>query len=123
MIVLLVYWLIAILGFLDFDGHDFSGDLGDFSGDLHGDFHGDLHGDFHGDGHLPMLPSVARFFNVGEVPIMFWLSIVALSMWVVSMQVNHYVPLGANQIWLAAALAVPNVVFGMFVAKLVIQRF
>ena len=118
MIVLLVYWLIAILGVWDFGGHDLSGDL-----DLGGDLSGDLGGDLHGDGHIPLLHSVAGFFNAGEVPIMFWLSIVVLSTWVVSMQVNHYVNLGANQVWLAVALAVPNVIFGMFVAKLVIQPF
>lgn len=112
MIVLLVYWLIAIVGLLDVGSLDLDVDVG-----------GDLGGDANVDGHMPLLHSIAGFFNAGEVPIMFWISIVALSAWVVSMQVNHYVNLGANQVWLAAALAVPNIVFGMFVAKLVIIPF
>jgi hypothetical protein len=120
MIVLLVYWLIAIVGLIDLGSFDLDIDVG---GDGGADLGGDLGGDMSADGHVPVLHSVAGFFNAGEVPIMFWVSIVALSAWVVSMQVNHYVNLGANQIWLAAALAVPNVIFGMFVAKLVIQPF
>ena len=110
MIVLLAYWLIAILGLIDLGAFDL--DL-----DLDVDADADLGGD------VPMVHSLAGFFNIGDVPIMFWISIVALSAWVVSMQVNHYVNIGENQVWLALALAIPNVIVGMFVAKLVILPF
>lgn len=109
MIVLVVYWLIAILGLMDFGSLDADLDLGTDLGGVEGD--------------APVIHTIAGFFNVGEVPIMFWISMVALSAWVVSMQVNHYLNPEGNNLWLAAALAVPNVVFGMFVAKLVIQPF
>ena len=78
LMMVLVYWLIVILGLIDLDAFDL---------DLDADVDGGL--DAHEGGF-----SWLAYFNVGEAPIMFFVSIVTLVMWVVSMQVNTLARLG-----------------------------
>ena len=107
LLMVLVYWLIVILGLIDLDAFDL---------DLDADVDGGL--DAHEGGF-----SWLAYFNVGEAPIMFFVSIVALVMWVVSMQVNSWLDsaatstLAANRGWLAVAIAPLNLAFALFVAK------
>lgn len=103
MIVLTVYWVIAIAGLVDIGAFDF--DL-DTDGDVAGADGLDWSGSW-----------LFGFLNIGEVPIMFYLSVVALSMWVGSLQLNDW--LGNQSIWVALVLAVPNLMVGLLVAKLV----
>ena len=49
------------------------------------------------------------------------MSVVALSMWVGSIKINEW--LGNDNIWFALALAVPNLIVGLLVAKAVTQPF
>src|SRR5688500_13547879 len=76
LIIVLIYWCIVILGLLDIDSFDLDADVG-----------GDLDVDAGAAGHAGGFSWLA-FFNVGEVPIMFFASIVVLTMWVVSLQIN-----------------------------------
>lgn len=67
-----VYWLLVILGALDLGLFDF-----DFDFDADGE-PGGL------DGVLGAGISVVRFLNIGELPLMLWISVFALSFWMTS---------------------------------------
>jgi hypothetical protein len=113
LIVMTVYWLIAIVGLVDIDAFDIDLDV-DYGADL------DLDADV---GDMPGLDSqsILGFLNVGEIPVMAYVSLVVLSMWVVSVQINYYLAeygIGYHT-WFAVALFVPNLVFGLMVAKVI----
>lgn len=124
LLLTVVYWLIVILGIIDLDTFDLDldldldvdADVGGFDADGGVDVDGGIEGTAGGFSWL-------AFFNVGEAPIMIFISIVALSMWIVSIQLNHWIeaygPSWMNdyQGWVAAGLVVPNFVFSLFVAK------
>ena len=113
LIVLVVYWLLVIVGLADIDAFDI---------DIDADFDADLDVDVDAPGHVPGLgQQTLGFLNIGEVPVMFYVSIVALSMWVGSIKINEW--LGNSNIWLALVLAVPNLIVGLMVAKAVTQPF
>ena len=113
LLIIVAYWLLVIIGLLDMNAFDF---------DLDTDFDADFDVDADA-GEIPGLgQQVAGFLNIGEVPVMFYLSIVALSMWVGSVQINRLLE-NTNNIWIAFALAIPNLVVGLLVAKLVTTPF
>jgi len=107
LLVIVLYWLLVIIGLMDIGAFDF---------DLDTDF--DLEMD--GSGGIPGLgPQMVGFLNVGEVPVMFYLSVVILSMWIGSVETNAW--LGNENVWIALALAVPNLIVGLLVAKVATQ--
>jgi membrane protein implicated in regulation of membrane protease activity len=64
--------------------------------------------------------SILGFLNMGEVPIMFYASIVALCMWVNSVKMNQWFnPDGST--WFALALAIPNLMFAVLLAKVLLE--
>jgi hypothetical protein len=111
LLLILLYWIIVIVGVIDLDAFDF--DAGAGAGAHDAGLPDGTAGGF----------SWLAFFNVGEAPIMFFVSIVILTMWVLSVQLNYsidqYGPGWMNdyQGWIAAGLALPNLIFGFFVAK------
>ncbi|MCA9247821.1 MAG: DUF1449 family protein [Planctomycetales bacterium] len=111
LIVMTAYWLIAIVGLVDIDAFDIDLDV-DYGAEL------DLDADA---GDVPGLSSqsLLGFLNVGEIPVMAYVSLVVLSMWVVSIQMNYYLAdYGIGyQTWFAIALFVPNLIFGLLIAK------
>jgi hypothetical protein len=110
--LVVVYWMLVIIGLMNVDAFDFDldADVG-----LDGDIDGDV-GDLSGAGGFSML----GFLNVGEVPVMFYFSIVALLMWVTSMKVNEWFNLDGN-VWFAIALAVPNFIAAVAITKLLLE--
>lgn len=111
LLVILAYWMLVIIGLLDIDAFDI---------DLSTDFDADL--DLDAPDHIPGLGAQAiGFLNIGEVPVMFYVSLVTLSMWVGSIRANEL--LGNDNIWIAIALAVPNLIVGLLVAKLLTTPF
>ena len=110
--MVLLYWLVVMLGILDVDAFDFDVDLdADFDVDMDG-----MEGAF----------SWLGYFNVGEVPVMLYLSIVILTMWVVSVQVNSFLDgvaidwVAENRGWIALAMAPLIILFGLFLAKILV---
>ena len=110
LMLICIYWLVVILGVIDFDTLDVDLDV-DADADIDGDFGGGTtEGGF----------SWLAYFNVAEVPIMFYMTIVTLVMWVVSVQVNRWLDawgVDAYRGWIAVGLAVPNLIFALHVAK------
>ncbi len=115
LLFMLLYWCIVMLGLID---------VGEMGLDLDVDADVDVDADL--DGAAGGSFSWLAFFNVGEVPLMLYASMVLLAMWVVSMQFNHWLDLNAtgwmrdHRGWIAVGMAVPNLLFGMFLAKLLL---
>ncbi|MCC5830998.1 MAG: DUF1449 family protein [Phycisphaeraceae bacterium] len=130
--LLLFYWLLVIFGALtmdsldvDLDGHvdadlDFDGgDVGHIGGDgiLDG-HHGGAAGDSGLSGGAIMLNAL-RFFNVGEVPLMFLLSIFVLVLWVVGVASHTWV--GEWSLLFQALMLVPFGIGAALITKVMTQ--
>ena len=109
LILLVAYWLFVIVGLVNAEAFDI-----DLSADF--DMDADVPSEIPGLGHQTL-----DFLNIGEIPVMFYMSIVAISMWVGSVKVNHW--MDNDNIWIALAVAVPNLFVGLMVAKVVTQPF
>jgi len=104
--ICVLYWLFVIVGVLDFDILDF-----------------DLDFDVSADG-----PSVLdfgfiglRFLNIGEVPVMVWLSVFSLSMWMFSINFDAKVEINGFMDYLPLLLR--NLGISLVVTKLITQPF
>ena len=102
LIFVFIYWLIVIMGVIDIDTLDF---------DLDMDADVDVDGDFEVDG----LSSVLAFFNIGQMPLMIFVTFFTIPLWTCTLLVNDFI--GHNSI-LIGALILFGVGFGcLFVAK------
>ena len=98
LIVLTLYWLMVIIGMLDIDLFDF--ELDTDTGSV-----ADL-------GFIPL-----RFLNLGDVPLMLWLSIFGFGFWMLSMVIDRSV---ANETTLMAAQAIArNVGISVLLTKVI----
>lgn len=112
LVFVLLYWLTVIVGLLDFK-----------TADLHLGGHTDLPADA---GHLPgphtdWLNGALAFFNLGRVPLMLFLSFVALPLWVGSILTNYYT--GNTSLLRGLVFLLPLLVASLFVAKVLTQPF
>ena len=112
--LIVLYWLLVVIGLLNVETFDFDVDADvDVGGDADfdgGELETGTAGGF----------SMLGFLNMGEVPIMFYATIVVLCMWVNSVKLNEWFNPEGNG-WFALALAIPNFFASVFVAKLVLQ--
>lgn len=99
--ICMLYWLMVIVGSADLDAFDF---------DLDADLDGDA-GSLVSVGLVPL-----RFLNLGRVPLMLWLSIFSLAMWMLSMILDHN-PAPATPL-LEFQAVVRNTVLALVTAKL-----
>ena len=94
----------------------------DVSIDDHGHAHGAADADLHGHGEgASWLSGALAFFNLGRIPLMVFLSFVALPLWVGSILLNHY--LGNTSVLLGLALLGPLFIASLFVAKFLTLPF
>jgi len=106
--LVVLYWLLVILGALDFET-DLVDDLSDGDGDAH---HG--HGVNTGGAWL----TAGRFFGFSEVPIVVWASFMILFMWFFSLALNQKWNPEADTVQ-ALILLLPNLIASAIVTKLV----
>ncbi len=121
MVITLLYWLSVILGAVDIDALNIDMDA-DIDADVDVDVDADVDADAGGGESPGAVTSALRFMNAGEVPLVIILSLFFFSMWVIAILSNHYLN-RSDSVLLAAALAVPNVVLSVFVAKYVGSPF
>lgn len=108
LIFVLLYWLTVIVGLLDFK-----------SLDLH--LHGAHDVPHDADLSVAWLNNALAFFNLGRVPLMVFLSFVALPLWVGSILVNYYTH---NTSWLlGVAFCLPLFIGSLLVAKVLTTPF
>lgn len=127
LIFALLYWLVVMLGFVHVDAIDLDVDV-----DSDTDAHTVLLSDMHGDGNhgnvaqqaaysISWFNHVLAFFNLGQIPLMLFLSFLALPMWVISILINHY--LGNTSFLFSLLLLIPNFVVSLFIAKVLTTPF
>ena len=102
------YWLLVILGALDFDT-DIPDDFGDVDSDAH-------HG--HGVNTGGVWLTAGRLFGFSQVPIIVWLSFMILFMWFVSLVLNQKWNAEADTLR-ALLLVLPNFAISAIATKLV----
>lgn len=108
LLIMVGYWLLVCVGFLDSE----SADAGL---DLHGP--ADVHGPV--DVHMDMgaLHSLAKFMHAGEAPLMAILSVLVLCAWAFSVLANHYLNPGGGLL-LAGVLLIPNLVVSLLLTRI-----
>lgn len=107
-IILVLYWVLVIIAGIDPDL--FSVDFD--SADLDTGFEGDGEADTDAGGVMKIL----EYFNFDELPLMFIITIVFFSMWLIGVNVTYY--LGVESTLLGFVLLIPNFILSLFVVKL-----
>jgi hypothetical protein len=108
--VVMFYWLLVALGALD---TDFGSDAdGDFGAHAHLDSHD---GQAHGHSDAGWFSGAFHFINLGDVPLMVVLSVLALCLWTGSLIANYYFT--DHQALLALAFLVPNLIVSLVVTR------
>lgn len=102
------YWLLVILGALDFET-DLPDDLGDGDVNSH---HG--HGLNTGGAWL----TAGRFLGFSQVPIVVWFSFLILFLWFGSLALNEWYN-QSNELGQAALLCLPNLIASLLLTKIV----
>lgn len=105
-IFVLVYWLTVVLGFADLDAFDV---------DI------DIETEVNTDVSVGWFNHVLYFFNLGQVPLMLFLSFLALPMWLIVIATTDL--LGLDSVVMSFVLLLPNFVLSLFIAKLFTQPF
>ena len=106
LIFVLVYWLTVIIGFADLDSLDI---------DL------DIETDVNTDVSVGWFNHVLYFFNLGQVPVMLFLSFLALPMWLLAIAATDLLEM--NSVGVSFLLLLPNFALSLFIAKLFTQPF
>jgi hypothetical protein len=99
-----IYWLTVIAGLLDLDALDL-----------------DLDWDVDGDSVLGLGFVPLRFLNLGSVPLMIWISVFALAMWISSMCLDHLVgghDWSKENNWAVATAILRSGAIGLVAAKI-----
>ncbi|UOG73205.1 DUF1449 family protein [Hymenobacter tibetensis] len=115
LVFVLLYWLTVIVGLLDFKTLDISTDH-DFDGTHSAHVSAD-----HGGIGVSWLNNALAFFNLGRVPLMVFLSFVALPLWVASILLNYY--LGNEALLPGLLLLVPLFISSLLLAKVLTLPF
>jgi hypothetical protein len=104
LILVVLFWVLVILGALDLDVIDLDIDV-DTAQDV---------------GWFPSIGLLAlRFLNVGPIPLMIWMSIFSLCLWIVS--VSWVEPSAHDNNWLAVQVLVRNAAIALIATKIITQ--
>ena len=116
LLIVILYWLAVILGALDMGFLDFDLDA-DFETDVEIDV--DVSTEVEADAEIGggWFNMFLSFFNLGKVPFMVFISAWTLPMWLLSINMNHY--LGINTTWVAFVFLVPNMIVSLLVSKVI----
>ncbi len=110
LVLLCLYWMLAILAGLDLDLLDFDLDL-DGQPDLH---------EVVGVGVV-----ILRFLNLGRVPLVIWLSVFSLSWWLISMLFDRWLddPQLRASWWVAGQYTLRNAALALVATKILTYPF
>ena len=111
LIFILIYWLVVILGVIDLDMFDIDLDL---DADVQGP-------EVDADLSVGWLNSVLAYFNLGQIPLMIFMSFLVLPMWIISVQANHFA--GNESLLLGIVFLIPNLFVSLFIAKFLTMPF
>ncbi|MEL7147762.1 MAG: hypothetical protein AAFO69_15425 [Bacteroidota bacterium] len=108
----LIYWVIVMLGAIDLDFFDV---------DLDVDIDADIDLDASADMDIGWVNSVLIFFNLAQIPLMIFVTFLALPMWFIAVVSNYY--LDINNVGLSLLLLIPNFIVSLFIAKFATMPF
>lgn len=108
LVFVLIYWLVVLLGFIDIDSFDIDIDL-------------NLDTDTHVGGSVGWLNHVLYFFNLGQVPLMLFVSFLAMPMWLLAIVATEF--LVFDSVFLSYIFLIPNFILSLFIAKVCTQPF
>ncbi|MCC2548152.1 hypothetical protein LJY25_17010 [Hymenobacter sp. BT175] len=114
LVFVLLYWLTVILGLLDFKTLD-------VSTEHHADLGHHAHAGADAATGVAWLNHALAFFNLGRLPLMVFVSFVALPLWVGSILLNYY--LGNTTLLLGLLLLLPLLIGSLLVAKILTTPF
>lgn len=113
-IIMVLYWILVIVAGIDpdllsvdFDSADLETDFDHHTQDLP-----DRGEASDGNGFMKIL----EFFNFDELPLMFILTIIFFSMWLIGVNVTYY--LGVESTLLGFLLLIPNFIVSLFIVKI-----
>lgn len=124
--IIIVYWLIVLIGAIDMDFLDFDLDIDTpdidvdmpdveiGSPDVEVDADIDAQPSVSSEG-VPVMHSILSFFNIGKMPFMVYLTFLILPLWLITVNINHY--LGNHSFLLSLGIFVPTLIVSLFIAK------
>lgn len=112
-IIMVLYWVLVIIAGLDPDLFSIDFDATDM--DTNFDHHGKDLPDRAETSEASGFMKVLQFFNFDELPLMFVLTIMFISMWLVSINITHYI--GIESTLLGFILLIPNFILSLFIVK------
>ena len=110
-IIMVIYWLLVIIAGIDPDLFSVDFDAADVDADFDSDVTGSENA-AEGSSFMKAL----EYFNFDELPLMFIITIIFFSMWLVGVNVTYY--LGIESTLLGFLLLIPNFILSLFVVKL-----
>ena len=110
LVFVLLYWMLVIFGAVDISSVDIDIDV-----DVDMDADVEVDADGASEASVSWLNYILRFFNLDKIPLMVFLTFVAIPMWVISIMVNH--TLGNTSVLISLALLVPNFIVSLIIAK------
>lgn len=108
---MIIYWLLVIIAGLDPDNFSVEFD----SADVDADFDSDLSNSEHAAEGSSFM-KILEYFNFDELPLMFIITILFFSMWLIGVNITYY--LGIESSLLGFLLLIPNFIVSLFVVKL-----
>ncbi|MEM6845796.1 MAG: hypothetical protein AAF632_26535 [Bacteroidota bacterium] len=108
LVFVMIYWLVVLVGAVDIDSLDVDVDL---DTDVDVDADADVDSDISGGG----LNGVLAFFNLGQVPLMVFLTFWILPVWVLTVLGNYY--LNNSSFLIGLVVLLPSLIAGLFIAK------
>ncbi|MBX2871711.1 MAG: DUF1449 family protein [Saprospiraceae bacterium] len=114
LLVVMLYWVSVFMGLLDMGSFDVDIDV-DMDVDVDVDIDADIDAD--ADVTAGGLAGILHFFNLGKVPFMIIMTFLVLSMWAISILLNHYV--GHGSLGFAGLMFIPNLAVSLLITKIV----
>jgi hypothetical protein len=114
----IIYWIIVILGFVGTDFLDFDIEV---DMDVDADAEVAATSDGSASAGVAWINHILIFFNLGRIPVMIWLSFLALPLWLLTILTNGW--LGIENFFLGLLVFFPALVASLFLAKFLTWPF
>ena len=107
------YWIMVMIGALDLGFMDFDLDL---------DGEPDIEVDLGNDVPVSWWNYMLEFFNLGHIPVMVFLSFLALPLWLISVVTNYFIG-NDNNFLIGIIVWIPSFIVSLMVAKIMTMPF
>ncbi len=111
--LVMLYWVISLLGVIDFE---FLDGLADLDPDVEVDADTELETDSARTSGGGILHSVLNFLNATDVPLLFVISLIVLCLWVLNLVGNHYLNPESDAL-IASGVTVGSLIGAVFLTK------